>query len=1051
MITIRNWVATIPEEDKHIGYLGEDGAEYRKFLITDWQGYRNWVFYLDMAFDLTSVTERDSRQVVDSQENVTETVEEKQVKTAKTGKKETYTKETVTVNAPAKTDVAYLSRKETEEGLVLTWKVLAQQTQLPGKLYANLRAEGPFGEVKKSARMVFEVDPAVVAEPAAPVPQSTFEVMKEDMNELCRIGYEQAAQTAENATSAASAAAEAATAAGQAEAHRKVCEEAASGAQQSVTEARHAAEDAEAAAATASSAAGQAQIASEAAANDAAVAQENRVIAANAAAKVLYLKDVAECYEYGKNLYDAQNAYIGYKLMFGELKESAEHITTDYIPHIQVGGACAYMVSAANAEENELYTVAMYDAALNFLSMRSTCKIGEVLTFDDTEEPYHQCAYMRFRFRRTLTDLQIEVGNTATAYEPYHPPMVKRACIPVDGKLDTASDNPVANAAVAGEFEQVSAEFLNVHGMMDDFNTDMGRALREIENLKKNGTGGGTGGSGEYNRISVRDYGAVGDGVADDRQAIIDAFTAAKSMLPCEVYFPAGTYGISNGITVDMAYGTGGLLVRGAGRDITQIKYLDSYDPDQLGNMWYAIRIWPVGMPNAKPAAADDYLHDISITGLSVFDPDPCAHAWHPSKGDPSKEETHGFDLQYIKRVSVTDCNLLYVGDEAIDICSCHDVIVMNNHIEGCPAAGTAGGAISIGDGCKGVVVSGNTVNGSAPDETLDDGTVLAKNNFGIAVESLHTPVVDVTITGNVVTNMQGHGINLGATNAGSGLTNIIIANNVIDHCRIGIDDEGTHPKQGIKICDNLITNTYNDTGGAGHAIRFTQGLIDVVVTGNTIKNIAGDRAIRAIEANSTQVYANNLLDGLAGGVFYVSGDITIRDCVIKNAGTVTRGTDGAIVCTTGVLSVANCTLINIENAKGIVGATSVENTDIELYKDGVLGSGDYIIDYSTTYRLKRVIGCRLRGRLWIKKDYAVVQGVIIESDNIGNNAITVAANGVSVTGCVIVTTTNNAISETSGHDCNIFANNIARKAIVTTGAHSIAVNNVDLDDMATA
>lgn len=570
---------------------------------------------------------------------------------------------------------------------------------------------------------------------------------------------------------------------------------------------------------------------------------------------------------------------------------------------------------------------------------------------------------------------------------------------------------------------------------------------RRIDNLP---TGGGGGGSVEYNRVSVRDYGAVGDGVSDDRQAIIDAFTAAKSMLPCEVYFPAGTYGISNGITVDMAYGTGGLLVRGAGRDITQIKYLDSYDPDQLGNMWYALRIWPVGMPDTKPPTDDDYLHDISITGLSVFDPDPCAHAWHPSKGDPNKEETHGFDLQYIKRVSVTDCNLLYVGDEAIDICGCYDVIVMNNHVEGCPAAGTAGGAISIGDGCKGVIVSGNTVNGSAPDETLDDGTVIAKNNFGIAVESLFIPVVDVTITGNVVTNIQGHGINLGATNAGSGLTNIIISNNVIDGCRIGIDDEGTHPKSGIVICDNIITNTRTDGGDYGHAIRFNTGLVDVVVTGNTIKNIAGKYAIRAVETNSTQVYADNLIDGTDNAVYFGSGDITIKDCVIKNTGRVTRGTTGAIICTSGDLKVANCTLKNITNAKGVVGATSVENTDIALYKDGALASGEYLQDYSGSARLRRVIGCHLHGRMSIKTDKAIVQGVIIESDSIGNNAITVSANGVLVTGCVIVTTANNAISETSGYDCNIFANNICRRSIVKTGAHSVSVNNVDLDDMTT-
>ena len=59
------------------------------------------------------------------------------------------------------------------------------------------------------------------------------------------------------------------------------------------------------------------------------------------------------------------------------------------------------------------------------------------------------------------------------------------------------------------------------------------------------------------------------------------------------------------------------------------------------------------------------------------------------------------------------------VGDEAIDIYSCHDVVVTNNHVVGSPGAGSAGGAISIGDGSKNVVVSGTTINGTAEDETL--------------------------------------------------------------------------------------------------------------------------------------------------------------------------------------------------------------------------------------------------------------------------------------------------------------------------------------------
>ena len=99
MITIRDWVATIPDADKHIAYVGEDGSVFREFLLTgfDWKVYRNWTFYLDMAFDLSSVTKRDSRKVVATQQDTTKTESETQVKTTSTGKTETYTVEAVQV------------------------------------------------------------------------------------------------------------------------------------------------------------------------------------------------------------------------------------------------------------------------------------------------------------------------------------------------------------------------------------------------------------------------------------------------------------------------------------------------------------------------------------------------------------------------------------------------------------------------------------------------------------------------------------------------------------------------------------------------------------------------------------------------------------------------------------------------------------------------------------------------------------------------------------------------------------------------------------------
>jgi hypothetical protein len=58
--------------------------------------------------------------------------------------------------------------------------------------------------------------------------------------------------------------------------------------------------------------------------------------------------------------------------------------------------------------------------------------------------------------------------------------------------------------------------------------------------------------------VSVKDFGAVGDGVANDRMAIFNALAAHSN-----VYLPAGTYKV----TVDNAVSTG-LYIGGAGRTL---------------------------------------------------------------------------------------------------------------------------------------------------------------------------------------------------------------------------------------------------------------------------------------------------------------------------------------------------------------------------------------------------------------------------------------------------------------------------------------------------
>lgn len=186
MITIQDWIATIPEEDRQLAYVGEHQTVTRQFLLAGdgWQEYVDWGFHLDMSFDLSTVTTRDSRQLESTKLESSETVSDTLVKTSSSTTKEKYTVSDVTVDCHSATDIATLQKAITPKGLLLTWTVLRQHTQLPGRLWANVRALGPDGQVKKSAVMVFDVAATVMAEPAADLPQSELEAMEEHMDEM---------------------------------------------------------------------------------------------------------------------------------------------------------------------------------------------------------------------------------------------------------------------------------------------------------------------------------------------------------------------------------------------------------------------------------------------------------------------------------------------------------------------------------------------------------------------------------------------------------------------------------------------------------------------------------------------------------------------------------------------------------------------------------------------------------------------------------------------------------------------------------------------------
>ncbi len=205
MIQITDWVATVPAADKRLAYVGENEADSRQFLLTGEAGVacRDWGFHLDMAFDLSTVTTTDTTQTQTTQETQQESISETAVSLTASTTRSTKQVTDVTVDCQSPTDVAALEKTVTEEGLLLTWVILRQHTLLPGKLRATLRAVSPTGQVKKTAIMVFDVEPAVVAEPAATVPQSEFETMERRMDTLAQSAATSAETAAASATSAA--------------------------------------------------------------------------------------------------------------------------------------------------------------------------------------------------------------------------------------------------------------------------------------------------------------------------------------------------------------------------------------------------------------------------------------------------------------------------------------------------------------------------------------------------------------------------------------------------------------------------------------------------------------------------------------------------------------------------------------------------------------------------------------------------------------------------------------------------------------------------------
>lgn len=528
--------------------------------------------------------------------------------------------------------------------------------------------------------------------------------------------------------------------------------------------------------------------------------------------------------------------------------------------------------------------------------------------------------------------------------------------------------------------------------------------------------------------VNVKDFGAVGDGVTDDRAAIMSAFDYAVSnyaseSIPVTVYFPEGEYGLLNGgMYIKMPYGSGNLTVKGDGADKSTIVYLEEWDNN---GSWVAIRLQLAKTPSSE----EDYLHDIVIQNLGVYDTDPEKHAWHTDKGDPSTEETHGFNIQHCVRATIKNCKTVDVGDECFDLSHCIDSVITENVVIKNRITGKGGGSISVGDGSKNVTITNNLVVFDTEDSSV--------SHYGIAVEALEEHIADIIIADNTLQNLNGYGINIGAP-AGT-IENVLVQTNNITDCHAGgIRLMGSGQTDDVQLLDNVIHNT--EIGiylEGGHKDR-------TVIDGCTIDGVSSHGVkINSPSSNDTIISNSTIRNSQYRAVYNAGTNTKIDRVLIDGVGLSGGVTEGAISqykpggTSTSGCEILNTVILNCQNKYGTQNVQTVRNTWIQQAE---------ISGYVSCAGASLIENCKVNRLIQPKTGYTVNGVVLLAEADLGLHAVYLNnVTDYTITDCVFLLPSRYAIYENGTADNNTITNNvtIGGNGIKVIGADTMASGNV--------